>query len=57
VGADRLPQLPHQARRHHDGVRAAGNVLAMLRSPERVDTPAIAIDRASREDRAGRRSW
>jgi len=27
VGADRLPQLPDQARRHHDGVRRAAEVV------------------------------
>ena len=34
VGADRLPQLPDQLRRHHDGVRRAGEVVAStLHSP------------------------
>ncbi len=35
VGADRLPQLPDQARRHHDGARPAGKVIAVLTSPGR----------------------
>src|SRR5258708_7067619 len=32
VGADRLPQLPDQARRHHNGVRRAGEVVAVVGS-------------------------
>jgi predicted ester cyclase len=45
VGADRLPQLPGQARRHHDGVRQTEKVIAVLTSPEGVDIRPTAATR------------